>query len=174
MWKPIPGFTDFEASDAGQIRRVRYSLGYARNSLPFIVRCGPNKAGYLCCSLRGDDGTSQSRLVHQLVAAAFHGPRPDTCTMVCHRDGDKANNVPANLYYGDHKNNGEDCIRHGTYVGRYRNNDHPTQKLNADAVRLIKSRLSLGEGPASIARDFGVRPTTISMIANGKNWGWVQ
>lgn len=53
------------------------------------------------------------RFVHQLVALAFHGPRPDG-QVVRHLDGNSRNNSASNIAYGTHLENYQDSIRHGT------------------------------------------------------------
>lgn len=55
----------------------------------------------------------KTRLVHHLVAAAFHGPRPDGLN-VLHGDGNHTNNRPGNLRYGTQSDNMKDGIQHGT------------------------------------------------------------
>jgi hypothetical protein len=48
--------------------------------------------------------------VHHLVAAAWHGPRPDGA-LVLHHDDDPLNPTAINLRYGDHAENAADRIR---------------------------------------------------------------
>lgn len=47
-------------------------------------------------------------------------------------------------------------------------------KLCEARVRTIKERLLAGEEHRAIAADFGVTRPTITMIATGKTWAWVQ
>lgn len=56
----------------------------------------------------------RNRLVHQVVAEAFHGPRPAGME-TRHRDGDVLNNRSDNLVYGTHGDNMDDAVRHGTH-----------------------------------------------------------
>jgi HNH endonuclease/NUMOD4 motif len=51
--------------------------------------------------------------VHQLVAEAFLGPRPDGME-VCHGDGNPQNNHVSNLMYDTHARNVRDMRDHGT------------------------------------------------------------
>jgi hypothetical protein len=59
------------------------------------------------------NGRQESWFVHQLVAAAFLGPRPDGLE-VRHLDGDPLNNAVSNLAYGTRLENIQDKKRHGT------------------------------------------------------------
>lgn len=52
--------------------------------------------------------------VHVLVAAAFHGPRPEGLE-VCHNDGNPQNNVASNLRYDTMSGNMLDRVKHGTH-----------------------------------------------------------
>ncbi len=122
-WRPIPGYGGYEASDLGRVRSVtRKMVGPCGRpwTLQGRVRVlTPGWKGYLDLTVRVD-GVRKNRGVHQLVALAFLGPRPESATMVCHRDGDNTNNVPENLYWGDQFDNERDKRRHGThhYGGR--------------------------------------------------------
>lgn len=84
VWAPTP-YDDYEVSSLGNVKRV--STG--RVLKPF--RSG--RTGHLKVDLRG-----HRKAVHQLVAAAFIGPRPPG-TEVCHNDNNPANNAVENLRY---------------------------------------------------------------------------
>lgn len=56
----------------------------------------------------------RTRLVHQVVAEAFHGPRPAGLE-TRHLDGDLLNNRSENLAYGTHGDNVADSVLHGTH-----------------------------------------------------------
>lgn len=60
------------------------------------------------------EGRKISRTAHQLVCAAFNGPRPAPDMHCAHRDGDKSNNTPGNLYWATPQQNADDRERHGT------------------------------------------------------------
>jgi HNH endonuclease/NUMOD4 motif len=100
-WLPIPGYEGkYEVSDAGHIRNQR---GYVlkpgnsggRYGYPMVI-LSPRKKHY----------------VHELVALAFVGPRPDG-QVVRHLDGDRFNNVAPNLAYGTSSQNSYDTVDHG-------------------------------------------------------------
>ena len=105
------------------------------------------------------------RKVHHLVAEAFIEPRPDG--MLClHRDDDKFNNTPENLYWGTAKQNQRDCIRNGhrqNQSGQANNN----AKLTPDQVRAIRIAVGTCKG---LGRQFNCDPMTISLIKRRKLW----
>ena len=94
-WVPVDGYVGlYEVSRGGLVRRVatRDSLGRPRT--PRLLKAARDR-GYLRVTLsKGSRPKNVS--IHSLVARAFVGPRPDGL-VVNHKDGDKANNNPANL-----------------------------------------------------------------------------
>jgi hypothetical protein len=110
-------------------------------------------------------------MVHRLVAEAFIGPCPDG-HIVCHGPGGPLDNRLENISYGTYsKNTGEDRRRDGTIPCGSRSG---VAKLNEEQVLEIKRRTAAGESRASISRLFGVRPETISHIATGRTWSWLE
>lgn len=94
-WRDIPGFTGYQASETGAIRR---KTGYGF----FYGKFSPHKTSkgfYLRVSAISDDGKDRSKGVHVLVCLAFHGEPLDDGNKydVNHIDGNKHNNVPTNV-----------------------------------------------------------------------------
>lgn len=108
-WRKVPGLP-VEASDLGEIR----DLGAVH---PRKTR-KPN-SGYLRVRVQG-----KTIKVHVLVAAAFHGPRPDGLE-TRHRNGDSLDNRPENLCYGTHAENMTDLSEH--FI-------HPTECANGHSM----------------------------------------
>lgn len=106
---------------------------------------------------------------HTLVCETFVGPRPPG-QGVRHLDGDPSNDSPSNLAWGTQAENCADTVAHGRST-RGGKNYHA--KLTESQVREIKARLASGEGPTSLASDFGVSQPTISGIKAGTVWGWL-
>jgi hypothetical protein len=106
-WRPVGRFEGkYEVSSmgrvrvtaTGQIRALQESRDHLRVSL----------------YLRG----RQTVWVHQLVAEAFIGPRPDG-QEVRHLDGNGLNNRLENLAYGSHQENMLDRRAHGTAINAH-------------------------------------------------------
>lgn len=104
-YRQIPGWEGYySAGNDGSIRSDRFAR---------TLRPAPDHKGYLNVSLcRG--GVCTTKKVHVLVAAAFHGPRPDGME-VAHEDGVKVNCSVDNLRYKTASENVRDAIRHGTH-----------------------------------------------------------
>lgn len=116
-WATIDGFPDYQASDRGRVRSLARTItrsdGAPLDIHARILAAHPNGRGYLKVTLYRD-GEQHTRPVHGLVAAAFHGPRPEGLE-VRHLDGDKLNNRADNLAYGTRSDNARDAVRHGTH-----------------------------------------------------------
>jgi hypothetical protein len=94
-WREIPGLEGYEVSSHGRVRSYR-----TRGSRPIRLGVSPRalsiytgKGGYASVQI----GRSP-RMVHQLVALAFIGPRPEGYE-VDHIDGDRSNARAVNLRY---------------------------------------------------------------------------
>lgn len=87
----------FEVSSCGSVRSldrvVHYETRPPMKLRGKMLRPGLASTGYRSVSLCG-----KSRNVHELVAAAFIGPRPDGC-VIDHIDADRTNNHFSNLRY---------------------------------------------------------------------------
>ena len=114
-WKAIAGYEgSYEVSNRGQVRSLDRVNGRGFNIFGRVLKPNPNREGYLGVSLySGGKATRRRRLIHQLVAEAFIGPRPEGFD-VCHNDGDKTNNRADNLRYDTRSANILDSVRHGT------------------------------------------------------------
>jgi hypothetical protein len=112
-WRPIDGFDLYEVSDAGRIRSQP-----RRRTRGGILKPCPAPNGYLQVTLT-QDGIRRTTSVHVIVAAAFHGPRPDGL-QVRHLNGDQADCRAVNLAYGTPSQNNLDKRQHGTdhYVNK--------------------------------------------------------
>lgn len=105
VWKQIPGFSRYEISDNGQVKR-----------LPSILKQTRKPSGHLQVTVYNDHGKQWTAGTHQLVARAFLGDPLDGKPYACHIDGDPANNQPGNLYWGSAADNAADAVRHASLV----------------------------------------------------------
>ena len=111
-WKPVPGWEGYyEVSNHGRVAGVgrRDSRGHLRKRrILSLNRRTPS--GHLRAAL-SRDGKTYTRLIHQLVAEAFIGPRPEGLE-VCHNNGDPSDNRPENLRYDTRTANMRDAVKH--------------------------------------------------------------
>lgn len=94
-WKAIPGYSNYEASDLGRIRRVTPAQGTRVNR---ILRLLPDRDGYLRCDLY-QNGKRTNEAVAKLVMLAFVGERPYRWYQIDHANAQRNDNRLSNLSY---------------------------------------------------------------------------
>lgn len=169
VWRPAPRLEGrYDVSSLGRVRswiKTGPSSGVAL--APRIVNGSIFSTGYRQLWTR-----EGHRSVHRLVCEAFHGTPPSGLHVARHLDGDKLNNSASNLAWGTGSENMADSRRHGTDPLGSRN---PAAKLDEATVAQIKGLLTDERGNrAALARQFGVSPSMVERIANGKNWVHVR
>lgn len=176
-WRAVVGYAgSYEVSSLGRVRGVTRTVHYVRATgehyriVPeLILAQTPDRSkhsyGRLTVKL-SVDGKAVTRLVHQLVAEAFIGQRPEGM-QVAHSDGNPANNRLDNLRYATARENTHDKFRHGTML---RGEAVGGAKLTADAVRAIRT---CGLSVTAAAREFGISIGQVSRIRSGSRWGHV-
>lgn len=163
IWKDIPEYSDYQASDKGQIRKgnkivKQYIYRYWNQQHSASTE-------YASISIHG-----KNQYVHRLVASAFIGSGKGK--IVRHGPGGSLDNSIENLCYGtQYENMVEDRKRDGTF----RSGDKvATSKLTNSDVVDIKSLLALPKEDRpllkEIAADYFVDITTISRIKRGIDW----
>ena len=166
QWRDIPGYEgSYQVSDQGRVRSLTRSwTQLSPSGTPHthtmngrVLRPGPMASGHLSVVLGRCGGSHQ---IHALVLKAFVGP-PPAGMEVRHLDGNEQNNRLSNLEYGTRSRNVLDTKWHKGRRG----------DLQAADIRAIKQRLELG-GPhgyqSKIAKEFGVKNSTISAIKSGR------
>ncbi|MFO5801994.1 HNH endonuclease signature motif containing protein, partial [Klebsiella pneumoniae] len=88
----LSAFTAFVACNLGTIRHKRLN----RICIFFLTKTSIGT--YLNIGAKNDEKTSKSKGAHILICTAFHGPSPGPTYEVNHKDGNKHNNLPSNLY----------------------------------------------------------------------------
>jgi len=84
-----------------------------------------------------------------------------------HLDGDRSNNILANLCWGTPAENGGDAARSGSHAGE-RNG---RARLSEDDVRAIRASTDRsGAWLQRLARRYNICPTMASRIINRKAW----
>lgn len=164
-YRDIPGMPGYRAGSDGSIWSSRPRNGRGPAAARWHqLKQRAGRGRYVVELQRGH--ASYPFAVAHLVLKAFVGPRPPGME-ACHNDGDLANNRPSNLRWDTHAANLADRKRHGTEPFGER---HPMRKLGVAQVAEIRRRLAEGDGPSSLAREFGVSRNAIARIRRNEIW----
>ena len=111
-WRPIPGHQGYEASSLGRVRSVDRvvidSRGRRMRYSGRVLRVRMSNRGYLTTTL----GSARAQLIHNLVSAAFLGPKPSGL-LTRHVNDNRTDNRVENLAYGTPADNNHDAVRNG-------------------------------------------------------------
>ena len=166
-WLPVVGYEGiYDVSDCGQVRRMKAGPNTFIGKILIPQQSGK---GYLRVILY-KDGTGINFSCHRLVAAAFIGPCPEG-KQINHSDCNKTNNTLINLEYVT----GSENIRHAYKMGTISSYGEKNggAKLTEKSIHIIRSLLGIKTHKV-IAMQFGVCRSTIGLIANKKNWAWLD
>ena len=154
LWRTVAECDRYEVSSLGNVRHKQ-----RRQPLkPWLVG-----RGYQVVNL----GHRSRHYVHQLVCAAWHGPRPEGM-FACHRNDIATDNTPENLYWGTRVDNRADAKGNGCYPS---GESHPTSKLTAEKViAMRKLREETGLSYAKIAKQYGVDAVTAFQACKRQTW----
>jgi len=159
-WYEVPGAPGLELS--GDLRfqgpRGLRKLRHACNGRPYIM-------ARKVVDRESDGQVKDGRvMLHRAVMSVVLGRQLGRDEFVCHRDDDKMNNWPDNLYLGDPQSNAADSLRNGRFA---RGDRHPCTKIKDAQVREIRLALARGERGVDLASVHGVHKSTISRIKHG-------
>lgn len=79
---------------------------------------------------------------------------------------------PEHLIIGTHQDNMRDMVSRGRQR-KAKGEQNSKAKLTAADVKHIRRLIANGEMLKDIAKNYGVRTTTITAIKTGQNWGWL-
>ncbi|MFN8493869.1 MAG: HNH endonuclease [Caldilineaceae bacterium] len=161
-WRNITNFPGYQVNAAGRVRSLDRIVPHGKHQIRLKgreLRPGPNLDGYLVVAL-SIAGVRWTRLVHDLVAEAFLGERPEG-SEVHHRNTKRTDNRLSNLVY---RPGSQHIAEH------FRGQANPSAKLTDDQVAEIKTLLAQGVQGKCIARRYAVHPAIITRIKQGKAW----
>ena len=165
-WKPVVGWEDFyQVSNTGRIISIRNSINtwFGRE-----MKGVPNqKSGRPYVTL-WDGKRRVSAKVHNVVSAAFHGPRP-TGYDVNHKNGCVRKNWVSNLEYITPEENRAHALANGLCPRGERNGASKLREADIVAIRALRTK----ETYASIAKRYNVAMVTIGLIMRRKVWSHV-
>lgn len=171
LWKPIIGYEGiYEVSNMGNIRSIdrHRADGAFISGRKIKTSLAMGYPYFNACK----NGRSSPIYVHQCVAEAFIGLRPDGF-QINHIDGDKRNNFVGNLEYVTPSQNMSHAISRGLNVvprPDNRGENHGMSKLLNSDIPDIKHLLSSGHSVEEVSGIYGVSRATINDIKRGVSW----
>ncbi len=178
-WKDIPGYEGYyQASTLGRIKSIdrlvpttnRWGMA-SINKRRGVVLSGERNGRYLMVALC-KKGLLVDKTVHRLIALTFI-PNPNNKPEVNHKDCNKRNNKASNLEWVTRKENAIHAVINGMFPKRL-GEKVGTAKLTDKKILKIFKRIEKGETQRSIAKQYQVSESLISMIKNRKIWGHVK
>lgn len=171
IWKPIPNYERYLASNLGRIKtleKTRYTHkgNIARIYPEKIMLFHSNDRGYLQVSLSNHNGKKCLR-VNRLIAMAFL-ENENNLPQVNHINGIKTDNKVDNLEWCDQAFNN----KHARDMGLNKNfgNTHHQSKLKEADVTEIRRLFSEGKTQKELSLSYSVTIAQISNIVNRKLW----
>ena len=161
IWKEFT--KGYEVSNLGNVRSYFTTHGVIIDE-PHLLKQSLSNKGRPIIRIR--DGIKKTYYIHRLVLEAFVGKCPKGMQS-CHFDDNKLNNRIDNLRWDTWKNNVLDGLRNQTAS---RGEKQRSAKLTNEEVLDIRQRYAKGERSSSLAKDFGVTPTSIRNITSGRGW----
>ena len=165
VWKPVVGREgEYEVSSFGRVRSLDRTI-VRRDGLRLrlrgrVLRPQARDARYWSVDL----GAGMVR-IHELVAAAFLGPRPPGA-LVLHRDDDGRHNVLNNLRYGSNSENRDDACLNAVGADRLVRSDGRLRPSDVAAIKALLPEM----GSRALARAWNVSKGAIDGIRRGRNW----
>lgn len=161
-WIEVDGWPGYEVSDDGRVRSWKLCRRSPDEPLPRDIRPWVLPNGYAVVTLK-ERGRRKNVYIHQAVARAFIGPRPEGME-VAHGDGNQQNNTVANLRYASPKDNSADTVAHGhTQAG----DRHYAATVTDDVAHEIRAFTGTH---AEAARSFGIGYHVAYRIRTGRTW----
>lgn len=167
-WQPIPDCGGrYYVSDVGDVRSADWrhtnALGVVKRHRGRILKRWKTR-GYPFVILTLPEGGSRTVYIHQLVCAAFCGPKPFPGAGALHWDDNPDNNDWTNLRWGTDADNALDRARNGLSPTGSRNGNSKLTEAAAGAIRADPRK------NREIAAEYGVHPTRVSRIKTGQAW----
>jgi hypothetical protein len=154
-WKCI-GATGYQVSDMGRVMTPRGLV------MKPIFNNSYRGTGYHKVKIEG-----KGRYIHRLVADAFI-PNPDNKAHVNHKNGNKFDNSLVNLEWATVSENNQHAFDTGLKSAA-KGERSGANKISEGDARIIKSQYKKIR-TGVLAKRFGVAPSTICYIGEGRTW----
>lgn len=171
IWKRIPGYSLYEASNYGEIK----TFNWKNSGIERIMRPAMDPSGHLRTMLKRDlDGKIHTVKVHRIIAQTFI-PNPENKPMVNHINGIPNDNRVHNLEWSTASENSLHSYR---ITGRSSNKgeNNPSATLTDAQVIEIRANYEFGKKgkkgvtKQQLADKYGCRVSAIKQVVQRKTW----
>ena len=161
IWKSIPNFSRYEASNKGNLR----SLNYKNSKKTKILKPALSPDGYLKTMLQGDNKKYSSWTVHKFVLLAFLGER-DVNLEINHIDGNKINNELSNLEYVTRSENIKHAYDNNLISPKVGSKNGKSKLKESEVIEIREHARNSGRyyGRKELAVKYGVSECTIKEV----------
>jgi len=167
IWKTIPGFSRYEASNQGRLRSTNYkNSGKTKLIKPALSQ------GYYKTMLQSDEGKYKTWNVHKWVAITWLGEADGL--EINHIDGNKLNNSILNLEYCTKSENMLHAYKHGLEKP-LRGESNPCAKLTEEQVTEIREYAKKHgklKNRKNLAEKYGVTESHLKDIVSMRRGVW--
>ena len=178
-WKPVINYENlYEVSNLGAVKSLDHiTIGRSGRKHRFngrLLKPCLVKGGYhrivLC-----KNGKTKKKMIHVLVMESFIGPKPKG-TDVIHLEHVKvnSNNSLENLRYATKSCNMAFKYDDGTIPNQKGENGARSKLKEKDVIKIKKLLKETNILQKEIAEIFNVARPTISLLATGKNWSYLN
>lgn len=129
-----------------------------------------NNAGYVYAQFTMPDGIKRATVrIHRVIWESVHGPI-GTDLQINHMNAIKHDNRIANLEVVTGMENTQHSIRMGLKPEQPKGASAYCARLTEEQAREIKRRTQHGHTNKAVAQAFGISPSQVSKIRNGRQW----
>lgn len=161
QWKVIPGFSKYEVSSIGEVRRAVDMYKLNNILLPKGEMLKPQKKRYIQYRLVSDAGKQHWKTGHGLVAITYLGQAPSSRYVIAHLDGNAYNNDANNLKWAT---NSENQLHRRFHE---KDKEYAVARLSKEQVQEARALYADGISQADLARKYTVSHGVINKMING-------
>lgn len=165
IWKPVPKFEKYMASNLGRIKSLNFANGrHERLMTPAV------SGGYYKTMLSDSTNKERSIKVHRIICSTFSPNINSENLEVNHINGIKTDNSSVNLEWVTRQENIKHCVENNLQIP-FKGEQVGTHKLKEWQVLDIRAKYNTGfYKQAELAREYKVAKSTIRVIVLRTRW----
>lgn len=176
IWKDIKDYSNYQVSNYGNIKSKKRLVNTVYNAKrginERILKPNINTNGYYVVTLYNNDGKSNPKSIHRLVAEAFID-NYNNYHVINHKDGNKLNNCVDNLEFCTQSHNVKESYRLGmatpqlTGLGKFGIKNKKSRKIKQIDM-VTNETLNIFYGVSEAERETNINFRNIDMCLKNK------